>query len=63
MGASTVGQIDDAVTSLDIDLTSDEIRALEAPYTPRYDFQGISDDAALQAISARLPGFTLAGNR
>ena len=28
------------------------------PYTPRYDFQGISDDTALQAIMARLPQFT-----
>ena len=32
--------------------------ALEAPYTPRYDFQGISDDADLQAVIARLPQFT-----
>ena len=35
--------------------------ALEAPYTPRYDFQGISDDADLQAVIARLPQFTTAG--
>jgi hypothetical protein len=32
----------------------------EAPYTPRHDFQGISDDADLQAIMARLPQFTTA---
>ena len=31
---------------------------LEAHYTPRYDFQGISDDAELERIMARLPGFT-----
>jgi aryl-alcohol dehydrogenase-like predicted oxidoreductase len=60
LGASRISQIDDAVASLDIDLTADEIRSLETPYTPRYDFQGISDDADLQAIMARLPQFTLA---
>jgi 1-deoxyxylulose-5-phosphate synthase len=36
-------------------LTADEIRSLETPYTPRYDFQGISDDAGLQAIMDRIP--------
>ncbi|ALE84182.1 aldo/keto reductase [Pseudonocardia sp. HH130629-09] len=60
VGASSTRQIDDAVASLDITLTDDEIRTLENPYTPRYDFQGISDDAELQAIMARLPGFTTA---
>lgn len=58
VGASTVSQIDDAVASLAIDLSSDEIRSLEALYTPRYDLQGISDDTALHAIMARLPQFT-----
>jgi hypothetical protein len=28
------------------------------PYTPRYDFQGISDDADLQAVMARIPQLT-----
>lgn len=58
VGASSTQQIDDAIASLDITLTDDEIRTLENPYTPRYDFQGISDDTELQAIMARLPGFT-----
>jgi len=58
VGASSSQQIDDAVMSLDIALTDDEVRALEAPYTPQYDFQGISDDNELQAIMARLPQFT-----
>jgi len=37
VGASTVGQIDDAIASLVlvIDLRSDEIRLLEGHYTPR----------------------------
>jgi aryl-alcohol dehydrogenase-like predicted oxidoreductase len=62
VGASSTQQIDDAVASLNIELTDDEIRKLENPYTPRYDFQGISDDAELQAISSRLPQLTPANN-
>jgi diketogulonate reductase-like aldo/keto reductase len=34
VGANTPAQIDDAVASLDIELTSDELAALEKPYTP-----------------------------
>ncbi|MFR0357636.1 aldo/keto reductase [Streptomyces sediminimaris] len=60
VGASTPAQIDDAVASLDLDLTDEEVLALERPYTPRHDFQGISDDRDLQAIMARLPQFTTA---
>lgn len=60
VGASSTRQIDDAVASLSIDLTDEEVRSLEAPYTPRYDFQGISDDTEMQAIMARLPQFTAA---
>jgi 1-deoxyxylulose-5-phosphate synthase len=54
VGASTTAQVDDAVASLELELTDDELAKLEAPYTPRYDFQGISDDAELARISARL---------
>ncbi|GHO98603.1 hypothetical protein KSF_086510 [Reticulibacter mediterranei] len=60
MSPGMIEQIDDAVASLDIELTEEEIRQLEAPYTPRYDFQGISDDAQLQAIMAKIPQFTTA---
>ncbi len=60
VGASRISQIDDAVASLDIALSADEIRSLETPYTPRYDFQGISDDADIQAIMARIPQLTAA---
>ncbi|WP_151993902.1 aldo/keto reductase [Buttiauxella massiliensis] len=59
VGASSIQQIDDAVASLDITLTEDELMALESPYTPRYDFQGISDEALLNSIMARIPGFEL----
>jgi aryl-alcohol dehydrogenase-like predicted oxidoreductase len=60
VGASSPSQIDDAVASLDIDLSGEEVAALEASYTPRHDFQGISDDAQLQRIMARLPGYEYA---
>ncbi|GHO97646.1 NADP-dependent aryl-alcohol dehydrogenase [Reticulibacter mediterranei] len=60
VGASSIEQVDDAIASLDIELTEQEIQQLEAPYTPRYDFQGISDDAQLQAIMAKIPQFTTA---
>jgi aryl-alcohol dehydrogenase-like predicted oxidoreductase len=51
VGATKPSHIDDAVASLDIELTDDEAATLEAPYTPRHDFQGISDDAVLARIS------------
>ena len=54
VGASKPSHLDDAVASLDFELTDDEVAGLEVPYTPRYDFQGISDDAELARISARL---------
>ncbi len=59
VGAGSVQQIDDAVASLDVVLADDEVRALEAPYTPRYDWQGVSDEAELDAIRARIPGMAL----
>jgi hypothetical protein len=51
--------ITDAVASLDLGLTDDEVAALEAPYTPRYDWQGISDEAEMEAIRRRVPGMPL----
>jgi aryl-alcohol dehydrogenase-like predicted oxidoreductase len=60
VGASKTSQIDDAISSLDIVLTGEEIAELEHPYNPRSDFQGISDDAELQRIMSALPNFTTA---
>ncbi|GLE52498.1 aldo/keto reductase [Mycobacterium montefiorense] len=60
VGASSVGQIDEAIASLDVDLTAAEMQMLQAPYTPRYDFQGMSDDAQLQAVIAHVPQLTTA---
>jgi aryl-alcohol dehydrogenase-like predicted oxidoreductase len=54
VGATKAAHLADAVASLDVDLTADEVARLEAPYTPRDDFQGISDPAELVRISARL---------
>ncbi|BBX62995.1 NADP-dependent aryl-alcohol dehydrogenase [Mycobacterium saskatchewanense] len=61
VGASSVGQIDEAIASLEVELTDADIRMLEAPYTPRYDFQGISDEAQLRAITERIPQLSPAG--
>jgi Aldo/keto reductase family len=51
VGATQAEHLADAVASLDIELTAEEIDRLEAPYIPRHDFQGISDPATLAAIS------------
>ena len=59
VGANSTQQIDEAVASLDVQLTDDEVTSLIAPYTPRYDFQGVSDEATMDAIRARVPGMTL----
>jgi aryl-alcohol dehydrogenase-like predicted oxidoreductase len=55
VGASSTAQIDDAVASLDLELTDAELASLERPYTPRYDFQGVSDDAEIARIKAQIP--------
>jgi aryl-alcohol dehydrogenase-like predicted oxidoreductase len=57
VGARTIQQINDAIASLDLDLTDEEARRLEAPYTPRYDLQGISDARELERIKASIPGY------
>ncbi|MDO8209730.1 aldo/keto reductase [Conexibacter sp. CPCC 206217] len=57
VGANKTSQIDDAVASLEIELTLEELAQLERPYTPRSDFQGVSDDAELQKIIAQIPGY------
>lgn len=59
VGAGSVEQIDDAIASLSVELTDDDVRALTAPYTPRYDWQGVSDEATMDAIRARVPGMAL----
>lgn len=54
VGATKPHHIDDAVAALALELSDEEVRRLEAPYTPRYDFQGVSDPKVLQQISERI---------
>jgi 1-deoxyxylulose-5-phosphate synthase len=57
VGANTTAQVDNAIASLDVELTADEIHRLEGPYTPRYDVQGMSDEAELQKLRDQIPGY------
>jgi 1-deoxyxylulose-5-phosphate synthase len=61
VGANTTRQIDDAVASLDVELTESDITALEAHYTPRFDIQALSDERELQAIRDRVAQMMPAG--
>jgi aryl-alcohol dehydrogenase-like predicted oxidoreductase len=54
VGAGKPSHIDDAVASLEIDLSDDEVAQLEAPYTPRQDPQGDYTNAGILAASARV---------
>jgi 1-deoxyxylulose-5-phosphate synthase len=56
IGANNTAQIDDAVTSLNIELSEDELDKLQRPYTPRYDIQGLPEDApAFEQVRAQTP--------
>jgi len=54
VGAGKTSHIDDAIASLAIELTDEEAADLERGYTPRFDFQGVSEAAELARISARI---------
>jgi 1-deoxyxylulose-5-phosphate synthase len=54
VGAMKTSHIDDAIAALSITLSDDEAAQLEAPYTPRYDTQGVSDPRELARISAAI---------
>jgi 1-deoxyxylulose-5-phosphate synthase len=54
VGASKASQIDDAIASLSLTLSDEDATKLEAPYTPRHDFQGVSDPKVLARISAQI---------
>ena len=57
VGALKTKHIDDAIVSLSVTLTNDEIARLEAPYTPRMDHQGVSDPAMLARAVEAATGF------
>jgi 1-deoxyxylulose-5-phosphate synthase len=54
VGATKAAHLADAVASLDLELTDDEVERLESPYTPRDDFQSVSDPAVMAALSRRV---------
>ncbi|MCW4115044.1 aldo/keto reductase [Aurantimonas sp. MSK8Z-1] len=54
VGATKPRHLDEAVASLSLDLSDDEVAAIEAPYTPRHDFQGVSDPKVIRQISERV---------
>jgi hypothetical protein len=43
---------------LPIILTAEGLAALERPYTPRHDFQGISGEAELEKLRNQIPGYS-----
>lgn len=61
--ANKTSQIDDALALLDLKLTGDEPASLKRPYTHRYDFQGISDEAELWKIREQIPGYEVGERR
>jgi 1-deoxyxylulose-5-phosphate synthase len=54
LGATKPHHIDDAIAALDLSLTDDEARLIESFYTPRHDFQGVSDPKVIKQISERV---------
>ncbi|MCW3043934.1 MAG: hypothetical protein JWL57_2092, partial [Actinobacteria bacterium] len=58
-GARKATHLDDAIASLDIELTDDEVAELETGYTPHPVAQGGLSDSAIRATAASinmLPG-------
>ena len=57
VGALKAKHIDDAGASLSITLTDEEVSRLEAHYTPRMDYQSVSDPAMLTRAVEAATGF------
>ncbi len=60
VGALKTKHIDDAIAALSITLTDDEAARLEMPYTPRRDYQGVSNPAMLARATEAATGFKTA---
>ena len=60
VGALKAKHIDDAIRALEVTLTDEEIARLEAAYTPRVDYQGVSDPAMLARAIEATTGFRTA---
>ncbi len=57
VGALKPKHIDDALASLSVDLTDDEVVRLESPYTPRLDYQAVSDPEMFARAVEATTGF------
>lgn len=57
VGALKSQHIDDAIAALSIVLTDHESARLETPYTPRRDYQGVSDPTLLRRAVQEATGF------
>jgi aryl-alcohol dehydrogenase-like predicted oxidoreductase len=57
VGALKTKHIDDALAALAVTLTGDELARLESFYTPRLDYQGVSDPARLARAVEAATGF------
>ena len=57
VGALKTKHIDDAIAALAVTLTEAEVARLESPYTPRIDYQGVSDPVMLTRAIEAVTGF------
>ena len=57
VGALKTKHIDDAIATLAVTLTEAEVARLESPYTPRMDYQGVSDPVMLARAIEAATGF------
>jgi aryl-alcohol dehydrogenase-like predicted oxidoreductase len=57
VGALKAKHIDEAIEALAVALTDEEVARLESPYTPRMDYQGVSDPAMLARVVEAATGF------
>jgi aryl-alcohol dehydrogenase-like predicted oxidoreductase len=57
VGALKIKHIDDAIAALTVTLTEAEVARLESPYTPRMDYQGVSDPVMLARAIEAATGF------
>ena len=59
VGALKAKHIDDALKAVSITLTEEEVAKLESPYTPRMDYQGVSDPVMLARAVEAATGFKM----
>jgi aryl-alcohol dehydrogenase-like predicted oxidoreductase len=57
VGALKIKHIDDAIASLSVTLSDEESTRIESPYTPRRDYQGVSDPVMLARVIEAVTGF------